>query len=308
MDGQTFNIVQNKFELLAPGVIRNLINDEHFTDVTLVTSDNRQLKCHKVILSSGSGFFRKVLSENTHTHPLIYLKGISYKDLQLIIRFIYLGECKVPVIEVNEFIEIGKELKVEGLQEQEDENNEEGNQLTEGYQNYHLKKESHQVEKEIIHKNYDISHEEKFSNQSSFLMDGDEDRKYPCDQCDYKSKRKTGLKRHHESVHDGIKYVCQECGYNATQISHLQKHKQSVHDGVTYDCPQCDYKATQKGNLQTHIKSVHDGVKYDCQQCYYKATKKSHLQTHIKSVHSNEKFETSWKGHLYAHMKLKHIK
>ena len=112
MDGKTFN-----FEQLAPKIIRNLFNDENFTDLTLVTNDNRQIKCHKVILSSSSGFFNNVLTQNPHPNPLIYLKDITYKKLQLIINFIYLRECEVPVVEVNDFIHVAKALLVEGLQE-----------------------------------------------------------------------------------------------------------------------------------------------------------------------------------------------
>ena len=41
MDSETFNIGHNRFDLLAPKLIRNLFNDENFTGVTLVTNDNR---------------------------------------------------------------------------------------------------------------------------------------------------------------------------------------------------------------------------------------------------------------------------
>ena len=118
MDNQTFNITHNKFVKLAPSVIKNLTNDEHFADVTLVSSDNRQIKAHKVILSSSSTFLKNILIKNPHPNPLIYLKGITFTNLQLIINFIYLDECVVPVKEVNDFINVGKELEIERLMEE----------------------------------------------------------------------------------------------------------------------------------------------------------------------------------------------
>ena len=81
MDGQTFNIGHNKFEQLAPQIVRNLFNYKNFTDVTLVTNDNRFMNCHKVVLSASSVFFKNVLTQNPHPNPLIYLKDIIYKNI-----------------------------------------------------------------------------------------------------------------------------------------------------------------------------------------------------------------------------------
>ena len=64
----------------------------NFTDVTLATVDNQQIEVHKVILSSYSQFFRNILLRNPHPNPLLYLKDIRFKELEMIIKFIYLGQ------------------------------------------------------------------------------------------------------------------------------------------------------------------------------------------------------------------------
>ena len=46
-----------------------------FSDVTLVLEDKHPLLAHKVILSATSPFFRHVLNEDAHNHPLIYVGG-----------------------------------------------------------------------------------------------------------------------------------------------------------------------------------------------------------------------------------------
>ena len=52
------------------------MNDQAFTDVTLATLDNQHVRAHKIILSSGSTFFKNILVRNLHQNPLIYLTKI----------------------------------------------------------------------------------------------------------------------------------------------------------------------------------------------------------------------------------------
>ena len=84
-------LTRNDFETNAPNSFRNLWKDGHFTDVTLATKDDQQIRVHKVILSSCSPFFRNILLKNPHQNPLLYLKDIKYRELELLVEFIYLG-------------------------------------------------------------------------------------------------------------------------------------------------------------------------------------------------------------------------
>ena len=92
-------------------------------------------------------------------------------------------------------------------------------------------------------------------------------------------------KRNDISRNNKGKYQCQQCDYEARRSSCLKKHVESIHEGVYYPCGQCDYKATQVGHLKTHVKSVHEHVRYPCDQCDYKATVKGNLKTHRKLKH-----------------------
>ena len=62
-----------------------------FFDCTLTTEDDdddaysEYLRAHKIILSASSDFFRKVLTREymcTNPNPVMYLRGISAKDLK----------------------------------------------------------------------------------------------------------------------------------------------------------------------------------------------------------------------------------
>ena len=70
-----------------------------------------------------------------------------------------------------------------------------------------------------------------------------------------------------------------------TQKSHIRKHKESVHEGVRYKCDQCEYTASQKGHLRTHKSVIHLGVIFNCGLCEYQSSYKSDLNRHRKKDH-----------------------
>ena len=107
----------NDFETSLPNAFRRLWTDEYFTDVTLATEDDHQIKAHKVILSLCSEFFRNLFIKNPHQNPLIYLKGIRYKELEVVLKFIYLGKCDVENEEITKFLATGSDLRINGLVE-----------------------------------------------------------------------------------------------------------------------------------------------------------------------------------------------
>jgi len=68
-----------------------------------------------MILSGCSPFFRNILCRNPHQHPLLYLKGVKYTDLQSVLDFIYHGEVNVAQEELNSFLSVAEDLQVKGL-------------------------------------------------------------------------------------------------------------------------------------------------------------------------------------------------
>ena len=108
-------IAWNDFEINAPNSFRLLWNEKNFSDVTLATSDDHQIKAHKFILSSCIEFFQNILKTNLHQNPLLYLKGINYSQLDRVLKFIYTGQCEIPEEELDAFLDVGAELRVKGL-------------------------------------------------------------------------------------------------------------------------------------------------------------------------------------------------
>ena len=75
--------------------LKEIWRSQDFTDVALVSSDGLKLYAHKTVLSSCSSFFKDILIENPHPSVLLYMRGVSHKELELLVEFTYTGECEV---------------------------------------------------------------------------------------------------------------------------------------------------------------------------------------------------------------------
>ena len=114
MGSEKFCLRWNDFESNISSAFRELRDDKDFFDITLAC-DDEQIQAHKVILSACSPFFRNVLRRNPHQHPLLYLKGVKFTDLQSVLNFMYHGEVNVAQEELNSFLSVAEDLKVKGL-------------------------------------------------------------------------------------------------------------------------------------------------------------------------------------------------
>ena len=107
----------NDFESSASNTIRRLWLDQDFSDVTLVTEDERQFTAHKVVLITGSQLFRNLFTAAAHPSPLLFLPGVRSEQLKLLLEFLYIGECQLPEHDLKEFLAVAAKLKISGLVE-----------------------------------------------------------------------------------------------------------------------------------------------------------------------------------------------
>ena len=98
MTSEKFCLKWNDFETNVSVAFRELRGERDFFDVTIACEDD-QIQAHKVILSACSPFFKNLLRRNPHQHPLLYLKGISFKDIQSV--FIHFGSSKNPILNIS---------------------------------------------------------------------------------------------------------------------------------------------------------------------------------------------------------------
>ena len=111
---EMFCLRWNDFGMNISKAFRDLQEENDFADVTLASADN-QVEAHKVILASSSPFFKRILKKNSHSHPLIYLKGIKSSDLEAVLNYIYHGEVNIEEANLDAFLKVAEELEVKGL-------------------------------------------------------------------------------------------------------------------------------------------------------------------------------------------------
>ena len=91
---------------------------DEFSDVTLVCEGGEQIEAHKLILAISSPVFEEIFQNNQHPHPLIYLRGFRFQNLQAILDLLYFGEANVCHENFDSFLSIAQDLRLKGLTDQ----------------------------------------------------------------------------------------------------------------------------------------------------------------------------------------------
>ena len=306
MHQEKYSLTWNTYSDHLKTMMQELMMNEDFADVTIVTEDKKHIKANINILSACSPVFRDILKKEKNSNQIIYLRGIQFSEMESIMQFIYLGEATFYEERMDEFIAVAKSLEIKELCNAETESNDEPDEPSPSNSATGKEMEEHTV---ISDPDHTIKQAPQQIRRGVVSVNG----KYECEMCHKKYSDKKGLTRHNQSVHEGVKYACDQCDYQATQQSSLFIHIEAKHDGIKYPCDQCDYQATTKCSLTKHIQSMHEGVKYACNQCDYQATEKSNLYKHIRSIHEGIKYvcdqcdyRSSGQKHLRIHINNKH--
>ena len=131
---EKFCLRWNDFQMNASNAFNKLRKDKDFLDVTLVREDGEHISAHKVILSASSDFFKDTLKKANHTNPMIFLSGFHSKILTAVLDYVYNGEVNIFQEEIDEFLKSAEKLKIDGLTntiEEQQDSTFAGNELTE---------------------------------------------------------------------------------------------------------------------------------------------------------------------------------
>jgi len=116
MNSEIFHLVFNNFKSNISSNWSELREESQFCDVTLACEGSR-VEAHKVILSSCSPVIKDLLIQTNHPHPLVYLRGVKSMQIKALLDFIYKGEVDIAREDLDDFLEVARELKVKGLAE-----------------------------------------------------------------------------------------------------------------------------------------------------------------------------------------------
>ena len=105
-------------------------------DATLATADGKTIKCHKILLSAGSGLLEELLAANPSDHPTVVLSRIRHADLRLIVDFMYSGEVAVEHARLPGLLEAARLLRIKGLWDSEQQQGSYGRDLRSHKENF----------------------------------------------------------------------------------------------------------------------------------------------------------------------------
>ena len=285
MTGGTMLIKKNEYYSNTTETFKDLLLENNFTDVTLVCSDLKQISAHKIILSSASEFFKGLFLNNPKKDLLVYLKGISFRNLESLMKFIYLGQVEVDEEELQSFLGAGKELEVKGLNNElthdatinleMDESPENDTAMTQDEFIHLLSSEGIKEEKKTMDevskvlspkvsiKIADFSNDAITISDEEVFIDGTSSEGSDCDvrkhvpygaesATEFSFDIKPIVPRNIKS--EGLNTLkCKECHQKFASAGALINHRRSKHEGISYSCEFCDYRNGQAGNLRKHV-------------------------------------------------------
>jgi len=309
MGSEKFCLRWNDFEKNISSAFKELRDDKDFFDVTLACEDE-QIKGHKVILAACSPFFRNILRRNQHEHPLLYMKGVKYTDLQAVLNFMYHGEVNVAQEELNSFLSVAEDLRVKGLTQ----NTAEAKQLKRSEPAV-VSRDNHREQPTLPrtpHPVPDQDIQEVVPIKSEPLPLVNQDRHHisrqpqpqvyttlPENQTVVTYQEETGYEDYgdyqdqmytEEDIsmdHNRTMQTGSAVKGSASGTFHEFINKSS--DGLGWQCNICGKICSQKVNLTKHVESVHfpNSFSYDCRHCGETFNTKNKLYVHVQRTHKS---------------------
>ena len=265
-----------------------LLESQEMSDVTLAC-DGHEIGAHKTIISASSLFFREVIQKSKHPNPYIYLKGISKETLESILKFIYNGEVTARSANLENLVDAGNELKIEGLMEERSKTNEK--------RKFSTKKEENVVTskpKEINISDFNIAdfvkieqyeileHEEETDDKRGDIVIGDSN----------KSVSRSDNKEEQEGEIDDNNKTVGRSNNKEELAGEVAKRMVAIfdeHSVKQYECTVCHKKQKEKFKMKMHVETHLEGFCHTCEFCGMVKKTTRALQLHVYNQHTSSK-------------------
>ena len=112
MHPEKYSLTWHTYSDHLKSMMKELMINEDFSDVTLVTEDKKQIKAHINILSACSPVFKDILKKEKNSSTVMYLRGIQFSEMESIMQYIYLGEATFYEERMDEFLAVAKLLQI----------------------------------------------------------------------------------------------------------------------------------------------------------------------------------------------------
>ena len=238
---EKFNLKWNDFQSNVSRTFSLLRNEDEFLDVTLVSEDQKMMSAHKLVLSSCSPYFKQILTQNKHSHPLLCLDGVSSGELQSVLDYIYQGEVQVYPEQLDRFLEVAQKFQLDGLNNVDTKEEPTQHQNLSNEPEYETRVESKrklQKIKPITAKDTEIVVMEDNADISvidakieEYIVKNNEGT-YSCGLCDKTVKLKGDIKKHIETHMEGLSFPCQSCDKTFRSRNSFHTHISRFHQNL----------------------------------------------------------------------------
>ena len=215
--------------------------------MTLACADGQQIGAHKIVLASSSPFFLELLKKHKHPHPLVYMSGLKSEDLLAVVDFLYFGEAKLPQENLDSFLLLAEELRLKGLSEGAEAENEPLKEILHTKRVPMMKKEIGQKVRTPLPK----PNLEEQSTQGYLDTRVTNDK---VDLQDLDEQIRSMITRTDLSAGAGKGYLasCNVCGKQGPNMS-MSRHVEAHHiNGVSHACDICGKVSRSRNALNTH--------------------------------------------------------
>ena len=225
MAQEKYSLTWHTYSDHLKGMMKELMMNEEFSDVTLVTDDKKHIKGNISILSACSPVFKDILKKERNSNQILYLRDIQFTEMESIMQFIYLGEATFYEERTDEFLAVAKSLEIKMLcnanSETNDEIYDEPNEPSPGDPD--ISTENLREQTEVSDLNQET--QQQYSKEVVSVKG-----KFECEQCHKTYSGRGALYTHKQSAHQGVKYSCDQCEYQTKQYSNLTRHIQNKHE------------------------------------------------------------------------------
>ena len=239
-------------------------------DVTLLSSDNRDVSAHKDVLNCGSQYFLPILRLKHHEpHPVIKVNEATKDELNLVLDFLYNGKVLVSQEYLETFIKLGHTFKLKGMVDEKysvDLNTSVEDEDIDCVVILGLDDVKKSPERKDI---FSCAREtpksevkEELEHFSSEVHERIERKKIVGGRPDYtivyrgkltsKHELKTILNFYFSTTKIGL-FKCNHCTRNASNVSHIREHVQSHMQNLYFVCDGCKKQLPSSNRHRQHL-------------------------------------------------------
>ena len=255
-----FCLKWNDFQQNIITSYQDLRNESEFSDVTLVSEDNLQVKAHRIIITGCSPIFRTMLKKYKHSNSMIYMRGVKAKELEAIVDFIYYGEANIYQGDLDGFLALAEELQLKGLV---------GSQ-NKTYEEEFTKKNAAQSKPKPKPVGQPMTTLPEYETKTEGSWPVESNRVSDSDQSDLmKYNESHSILQSEESSYELVPAYAGKVVVNANMENIKGQINSMMEKGSNgeYKCIVCEKSLRNRQDMSRHIETHIEGITYPCNQC-----------------------------------------